>query len=306
MYAGNFIINIFLGLLLCSCCRPSSEQYENFYAHLETSWKPCQTFKESAYFLVVLVNARHLDYTDNHSFLWTMTKHPSDGSKNCDVGHAWIYLRGMLDGVSVELEGGHSGERGLTQARYFEGIMNFIEYGYANPTPAQKRRPRYEANPIRYLWQIQKDGFFQEGSGGHAPTCAAKIDLTQEQFLSILAFVQSYPYQEYSIVSNQCASFVSQIAALADWHLPGEVTMQLEPQLKISGETIQLWQDPRYSQITLSSPDVIEKSLLESIRIGRAQEASRWYTSTHPEPTVSLMEKIRLAPQRIQRLLLFR
>jgi len=303
---SNGLKCLFLGWLLYACCRPNSENYENFYAHLDSAWTPCNAFKETPYFLVVLVNARHLDYTDNLSFFRTLSKHPSDGSKNCDVGHAWIYLRGMLDGVSVELEGGHSGERGLTQARYFEGIMNFIEYGYANPTAAQKRMPRYEANPIRYLWQVQKDGFFQAGSGGHSPTCAAKIDLTEEQFLAILAFVETYPYQDYAITRNQCASFVSQIAALADWQLPGEVTMQLEPRLKIGGEIIQLWEDPCYSGITLSTPDIIEKSLLVSIHEGRAQEANRWYSSTHQEPAVSLLEKIRLAPQRIQRILLFR
>ena len=49
---------------------------------------------EEEYFVVFLVNARGLDYTDTLKFLKTVAKHPRDGSKNGDVGHAWVYLKG--------------------------------------------------------------------------------------------------------------------------------------------------------------------------------------------------------------------
>ena len=150
---------LILLFLLTACYRPSSEDYREFYAYLEQPRSPTTIFKPSPYFLVVLVNARHLDYTDNRSFFKTLTKHPSDGSKNSDVGHAWICLRGFLNGEYVEIEGGHSGERGVTQSKYFDGIMNYIDYGYANPSEAQKKAPRFESNPIRYLWETQNDGF---------------------------------------------------------------------------------------------------------------------------------------------------
>lgn len=61
-------------------------------------------------YIVFLVNARQLDYSSFRSVLRTIAKHPSDWSKNGDVGHAWIYLKG--DEV---IEGGHSGELGLDQ-----------------------------------------------------------------------------------------------------------------------------------------------------------------------------------------------
>lgn len=301
----------FLGLILVlvSCCRTFSEDYHEFYVHLETPVKSAKKFNESPYFLVILVNARHLDYTDNHSFFRTLTKHPSDGSKNCDVGHAWICLRGILDGQYVEIEGGHSGERGLTQAKYFDGVMNYIEFGYANPTSEQMEHPRFEENPIRYLWETQTDGFFQEGCGGHVPTFAAKIDLTEEQFQTILNYIQLYPYQNYSLIGNQCSSFVSQVAALADWTVPCDIAISIDPHLRMGGETIGLWKDPYYSTLTISSPDRVEKSLIQSVSEGFAQNAARWYLQTHPATPYSmhqLVEDIRLTPLRIKRLLLFR
>ena len=60
-------------------------------------------------FIIFAVDARKLDYSDCSRLLKTMAKHPSDGSKNSDVGHAWIYLK---QGDSI-LQGGHSAERGI-------------------------------------------------------------------------------------------------------------------------------------------------------------------------------------------------
>ncbi|MBS4168926.1 hypothetical protein [Parachlamydia sp. AcF125] len=289
------ILQVF-AIVATSCCKPCSVEYGHFYNHLNTFSKPETVFKESPYFLVVLVNARHLDYTNNRSFLRTLAKHPSDGSKNSDVGHAWICLRGILDGQYVEIEGGHSGETGVIQARYFDGIMDLVEKG--------------SPNPICYLWETQKDGFFQNGSGGHRPTFAAKIDLTEDQFHHILAFIHTYPYQEYSITKNQCSSFVAQVAALADWEIACEVTLAIDSKIQIGQDQLTLWSDLHYATLTISSPDVVEKSLMEAVSTKRAQDARKWYLHTHPQSSraafFQLIENIQLAPQRIQRLLLFR
>lgn len=63
--------------------------------------------EEDPYALILLVNARHLDYRTAASCLKTTAKHPSDGSKNGDVGHAWIVLKGP----EGEIEGGQSGRQ---------------------------------------------------------------------------------------------------------------------------------------------------------------------------------------------------
>lgn len=208
----------------------------------------------SDYFLIVYVDAPHLDYRNNNALLQSI-------ARNGVFGHAWIHLQGIVEGQRVFIEGGHSGELGRCQAKYFDGVMNYIEYGYANPTAQQKQRPRYEPNPIKYLWETQRDGFFQVGSGGHKPTFSVKMDLTSEQFECILSFIRNYDYAQYSLTDNQCSTFVAQIAALADFPLECDVTIPIRQMLTFRNETFCLWQDPRYSMLTFSSPDALESSL---------------------------------------------
>lgn len=258
-------------------------------------------------FLVILVDARHLDYSDGRNLLKTIAKHPSDGSKNGDVGHAWVYVEGMLNGQRVYVEGGHSGERGILKAKYCDGVMNYIEYGVANPTPEQRQNPCLEPNPIKYLWESQPDGFFEEGTGGHTPTFAAAIALTDRQFRDILDFIVTYNYQEYSLTGNQCSSFVTQIAALAYFSLDSSIAVPIEKSLYVDGEWLFLWEDPVYSTLIIASPDILEDSLKRAVAEGRAQEALRWYRCYHHQskPLATklreFLKTIYLAPQRLER-----
>lgn len=265
-------------LFLSSCATPRTESYQTLYAHLnQSSCATNQPLRESDNFLVILVDARHLDYTNNYSFLKTMTKHPSDGSKNRDVGHSWIYLRGIQDGQAVFLEGGHSGELGVVQSKYFDGIMNYIDFGYATPTSKEILSPRIEPNPVKYLWETQHDGYFQWGSGGHSPTYAVKLDITSEQFELICSFITKYRYREYAITGNQCSSFVAQVASLAGLDLACEVTMDIQPCLYYGGRQVRLWSDPLYSQLTISSPDILEKSMMQAAKENQVENALQWY-----------------------------
>lgn len=203
-------------------------------------------FAEEPY-IIFLVNARQLDYSSNERLLKTIAKHPSDWSKNGDVGHAWIYLFG-----DTIIEGGHSGELGIDQPRYMEGVIDNMALG--------------AKDPISYLWCSQCDGFFQKGNGGHRPTTAAKLKLTQTQYETIKAFIERYPYREYSLRGNQCCTFVKQIAALVGIVLEDQVTVQINPKL---------WKDPAYKEITFGSPDRLEASLREQIRKGVMVDALR-------------------------------
>lgn len=148
--------------------------------------------------------------------------------------------------------------------------MNYIDFGYANPTKEQLACRRYEPNPVKYLWEPQCDGYFEPGSGMHRPTFAAKIDLIPAQFERIFEFVRSYDYSNYSITGNQCSSFAAQVASLAGLELECEVTMPIRDELYLGGECIRFWEDPSYSQLTISSPDIIERSLMQAVRDGKA------------------------------------
>lgn len=272
-------IGIFLFLLFTSCVYPSKE-YQYFYSHLQTFQLPRQSMREEDYFLIILVEACHLDYTNTSQFFQTVAIHPSNGSTRSDLGHAWIYLKGKgKNGTPFVLEGGHSGERQDVPVGYFEGIMNYNDWGYANPTEAQMCHPRYEPNPIKYLWTMRKDGFFQKGSGGHCPTFAAKISLSAQQFEEILSFIRPrhYPYQDYALMGPQCCTFVSQVAALAGLTLKAQMTMHIYPWLYYRNTRIRLWEDPRYSIMTFATPDIVEKNLMQAVKDGQAEYALDWY-----------------------------
>lgn len=265
---------------------------------------------EPDYFIVFLVDAPHLHYRDNNTLLKTIAKHPSNGSKNGDVGHAWIYMQGIQNGQRVFIEGGHSGELGIAQAKYFDGIMNYIEYGFSNPTPQQKMCPRYEPNPIKYLWEQQNDGFFQTGSGKHTPTYAAKIAITPEQFQRVMDFLQpdNYCYSNYALTDHQCSTFVSQVGDLLNFPIYSQMTINIDRYLTFGGETFCLWEDPRYAMLTFASPDVIECSLKLAVNEGRAQYAMPWYERTHAKTLDDHMrdleESVILFPGRFKRFLL--
>lgn len=260
-----------IAIIVTGCATPQTPSYRKFYSYLNEPLPYRQTTWSSDYFLVIFVDARHLDYTNNASFFRTVAKHPSDCSKTGDVGHAWIYLQGVLDGEIVYIEGGHSGERGVIQAKYFDGIMNYIDFGYANPTAEQMDAPRYEPNPAKYLWDVQNDGYFEWGSGGHKATFAAKIDITQQQFEKILEFIYTYDYKHYSLVGNQCSSFASHIGALAGIYLDCETTIDIESVMLFRGEKIRFWSDPSYAKLTTSTPDVLERSLIKAVHSGSMQ-----------------------------------
>ena len=230
-------------------------------------WRSCFA---SDYCLVLLTDSRQLDYSHNRAFFKSIAKHPSDWSKNGDVGHAWVYLQGNLNGQCVGIEGGHSGELGHLQPKYFDGVMNAIE--------------SCEKDPIKYLWCTQYDGFFQSGSGKHTPTFAAKVEISPEQFHRIMLFMQHYPYHDYAITGNQCTTYVAQIAILAGLSLKCDVTMSIEQRMCIGGEQLFLWNNPEYSTITFSTPDVLEKSLRECVSEGKATCVLSWYLKTHSKP----------------------
>lgn len=262
----HYLAVLFCFLLSGCCHRPLSDSYRDFYSHLSCPHKVCDMC-ESEYFIIFLVEARHLDYTNNTSFFRTLAKHPSDGSKNGDVGHAWIYLEGNLNNERIVVEGGHSGELGIVQPKYVEGVIEGCEGG--------------DDNPISYLWATQRDGFFQKGSGGHIPTFAVKIDLTEEQFREVLQYIERYPFSRYSVTQDQCSSFLVGIGGVIGICLEHEVTMAIQSEVWLGREKIVLWRDPCYSKITFSTPDILEKSLMELVREGRGEYALSWYLKRH-------------------------
>ena len=206
-------------------------------------------------YLVIFVSAKHLDYSDGNSLLNSIIKKKSSSGL---FGHAWIYLHGLIDSKHIVIEGGHTGEFGVLQPRYLDGVMAGIQ--------------RKEPNPIKYLWEAQTDGGFQKGSGGFKPTYAAKISITQDQLETILTFIdpKHYDYKNFILTGGQCSSFAAKVASLADLQINSKVTIPIQKRLKLGRRCYNLWNDENYSSITIDSPDILEKSLKEAVKEKKA------------------------------------
>lgn len=259
-----FLLSLFF---LCAACHPCTfkERYQAQYCHLGDHKKTVKEelpIIESPYFLVVLVDAKHLDYSGGDELLSTVAKHP-DASKERDVGHAWIILSGMKEGQKVHIEGGHSGELGVIQPRYLEGILLHQD----------------EPNPVRYLFSALQDGYFEKGPGKHTPTYAIYIELNEDAFLKIYDFIQPerYSFSEYSLTQNQCTTFAAKAAAIAGIDLDHEVVIKIPKYVWIGGERIRLWTHPQYQFMTISTPDILEKSMIQAVQKGQARVALKWY-----------------------------
>jgi len=236
----------------------------------------------SDYSLTIFVDARHLDYTDGDSFLLSLAKHPSDWSKNGDVGHAWICLKGPNRSIT----GGQTGEReGLT---YTQGVLKGL----------------IKDNPIAYLHIGRQDGAFEKGSGGHTPTFAAKFHLNREQFEAACQVVKTYSFKHYSLTKSQCTSFATLVAKAAGIKLEDTLSLSFPPELHLQGKTFLLWRNSAYSTLSLPTPDRLEQSLQEKVVAGEAEYAlSLHQQESLPNWSQNLWENVIRAPSRLWRFL---
>jgi hypothetical protein len=248
-------------------CHPTCfrSEYISQYTHLEAGRATLaleEPFARDPYFLVLAVDAKHLDYSRADLLFSTIAKHPN-GSRERDVGHAWVVLCGTHDGKRILIEGGHSGELGVAAPRYFDGVLLNAD----------------EPNPIRYLFTTLPDGYFEAGAGGHSPTYAIRLPLSCEQFETIYQFMQpeNYSYSHYSLLESQCTSFVAKIAAMAGLDLNYETTINVPETLALAGREVRLWRDPKYKIMTIATPDILEKSMIDVALAGKAKPALAWY-----------------------------
>lgn len=220
------------------------------------------------YYVVILTHARGLQYDNVKALCDSIAGHSGAGGYRGDVGHAWIYLKGSIEGKPIVIEGGHSGELGQAAPRYLEGIMQNLERG--------------SPNPVSYLWATLPDGFFQRGSGGHRPSYAAYFSLTQEQFKKILAFLEEYRFDQYALTERQCTSFAARVIELVTGvSLECAVVLPIDPTLLYRDYFIRLWSDPVYGQICFPTPDKLEQRLRELVASGGATDVLFWYLYRH-------------------------
>lgn len=221
----------------------------------------------SGCYLVVLVNAKGIEFSSPERFLKTMAKHPRGNKQDRSIGHAWLILAGPL----TWMECGHTGEFGLERPGYRESVQGAIDHG--------------DPNPIASFWTDLKDGRREVGSGGHEPSTAVRFELTQQQYESIRAFIADYDYSSFSIREKACTAFVTQVAALAGITLGHLVTLDIPMRTRFQGKDVRWWSDPRYSRMTFGSPDVLEKSLKRAVEKGIGCDWMNEYRKAMKRPT---------------------
>lgn len=250
------IVVLSLYCLLCGSCSPRLRvsyvrQYE-YVRQIEECAATYPRFQEKEdYFLVVHVDARHLDYSSPEAFFASMRWGvflPQEPT----IGHAWINLVGKINGKPWRFEGGHTGEFGLTAPRYFDEVV-------------RRSVETSDPNPAKYLFSSLPDGCLQKGSGGHIPTLSVAFPLTEEQFLHLYSFLQSYDFSHWSLRDHQCVDFVLSCLALVGVPLTCTQTIQIPHDFMWEGKRIRLWSDKRYEKLVFTTPEALEKALFAKV-----------------------------------------
>lgn len=201
--------------------------------------------RQNPYVLTLYADARGLDFSSGTSLYRSLKFQEGRKETHGIFGHTWLRLKGVENGEVVVIEGGHSGELGIVQPEYIDGVM--------------QRLKNKDPNPIAYLWATQRDGFFQEGSGGHPATHRAVFPITEEQYWELVNYIdpKNYDYLNYSIVRNQCVIFCARVAEKIGVDLEHRVDVAIPKKVQILTASVQLWQDPQFSVLPLALPDVM-------------------------------------------------
>lgn len=218
---------------------------------------------DEGFYLYVLTSANYWDYRDTQSFVVSFIKHPS--------GHSWMILESPRD----RLECGHTGNFGLMQPRYHDGVIQRIRDD--------------DPNPIAYIWQTMSDGQFEMGNPGREPTFVWRIPITRDAHERIYDYTMNRKYDRFSLSTYNCGEMVTQAAALAGVNLTSLVRITFPAEGKIKGHTLRVWTDPKYSAFEIRSIDVLEVDLRQLARMGIGSDATADYRKTKPyQPLVRL------------------
>jgi len=246
---------LFLLVFLTGCYRSSDPLQQ-----CERLSRQFQGDKE--YALVVLVDARHLDYSSPSSYLTTLSNTPL-----CHTGHAWILLIGKQGGHPWLFEGGHTGEFGRLAPRYFDELVELSRCK--------------DPNPAKYLFSPLPDGQLEVGSGGHTPTFAAAFPITKESFERVMRLFEpdGYDFSQWGLRGPHCVHFVLSCLACIGVDLSCQKQIALPDSFTYEGEQISLWRDSAYATLTTETPELLEEQLVDRVLKGEALAATKWYRS---------------------------
>lgn len=217
------------------------------------------------YFLVVLVDARHADYTSPQGYVTSL----AEGfirQHYLDPGHAWIVLAGKKDGKPWIFEGGHTVNCPDVTKYYLKNVLGVFS-------------DEEDPNPARYLFAPTNIGSLEHGPGDSRPTFAAAIPLTEEGFQRVLTLFDEdgYDFSRWGIQGPNCIQFALSCLATVGIEFDCHEPFPVPPSFSFFGKKIHLWSDPEYSRLDIRTPDLLEKRLYELVQQGTAYFAMPWY-----------------------------
>ncbi len=255
----------YLLILLLTACSVKSSHHE------------VAILKEE-YLLIVAVDAKNFNYSDLGSYLTSLTL-----DEHRDVGHAWVALKGHINGMPVCLMGGHSGEFGQTAPRYLDTFYYLVKQN--------------DPNPVSALFKIRQDGVFEEGNGGHKPTFAVAFVLNKESFQKVLKLLErdGYDFASYNLLNHHCVHFAATCLAVAGFPVEVSSWYELPQRGEIFGIPVQLWSQKEYSGFELSTPETLEWALRDQVNRRNgviAFDALEVLTSSNKFPYTSPKEEL--------------
>jgi hypothetical protein len=206
---------------------------------------------DDGYYLYILNEAAPWDYSDAVSLVFSIWLRP--------WAHSWLILESPRD----RLEFGHTGDLGVTQPRYHDGVFQKIREG--------------DPNPIAYLWQTNSDGQFQIGKPNRPPTFVWRMPITSRRHQLIQDYVMQRKYDQFGVRTNNCTDLAVEAAALAGINLINRIHLTLPQETRVWGRMRRVWTDARYRILEYGTPEVLEADLRQLAQFGIGSDVTAWY-----------------------------
>jgi len=91
----NIAIVFIIFAFICCAHAPPTESWKKQCSYLQQPRPQNRTITEADYYILFLIAAYHLDYLDNRALIDSLIDY---GRRKGDIGHAWVYLKGIKDG----------------------------------------------------------------------------------------------------------------------------------------------------------------------------------------------------------------
>ncbi|NQZ67973.1 MAG: hypothetical protein HRT89_07880 [Lentisphaeria bacterium] len=254
---------ILLCLAIAGCRTVPKDQEHHWKAVLIPAKKtlpdPKKRVTTEGYFLYVATDSRGYDFSTAKGFIDTLKKPVQGDPEDVSVGHAWILTESPED----ILECGHTGEFGILNPSYYDGMIGLVK----------KKDP----NPISYLFTRMKDGKYHQGADSHDPTYVARIKISKKQHDDIRKFIKDYDYKIFALTDRQCSFFVAECMRIAGIDPAYEMKISFPQIFYFRGIKVRVWTDPKYKTIAIGFPDSMETFSRLLVKKGLAEDAMKWY-----------------------------